>query len=95
MHRRLLQGKMLQLAVNQTVYFGRDSRCQINYPAGSKGISRQQCQLMSDQQGRLGLRDVSSYGTYINGVRIQPGIWYLLKKGDTFSFAAEKYQVYG
>jgi len=65
--------------------FGRDpNRCAIVYDSGAPGISSLHCQLIL-QEGAWCLIDLaSSYGTYLNGRRLEPSVPNPLRPGDTF-----------
>jgi len=65
--------------------FGRDpDRCAIVYDRGAPGISSLHCQLIL-QGGSWCLIDLaSSYGTYLNGRRLEPSVPNPLRPGDTF-----------
>lgn len=68
--------------------------CTILYNANEKGISRNQCTIYMDDTGHIMVRDNgSSGGTFYMGMRMNPGIWYLLKPGNVLSFAYEQYQI--
>ena len=54
------------------------------YPSTTPGISGRHCRLFFEDN-KLYLEDAgSSYGTYINGVKLQPGQRWELKAGDSF-----------
>lgn len=65
--------------------FGRDpSRCAVIYDSGTPGVSSLHCQLIL-QGGAWSLIDLeSSYGTYLNGRRLEPFTTNPLRPGDTF-----------
>jgi len=65
--------------------FGRDpGRCSVVYDSGAPGISSLHCQLIL-QGGSWCLIDLaSSYGTYLNGRRLEPSVPNPLQPGDTF-----------
>lgn len=65
--------------------FGRSaSSCNILFPDNTKGISRMHCKI--EQNGAMcTIIDLgSSYGTFLNGMKIQPYAATPLKNGDTF-----------
>ena len=73
---------------------GRSTQCGLVWPPNSKGISRRQCTVWTNQQGALFVRDDnSSYGTCVNGKRIPPQQWVRLRSGDRISFAGEIFRV--
>ena len=88
------RGRQLEVPAGQTVHMGRDRNCRVPYPPNSPGISRLQCSLALDRQGRLCIRDENStYGTYVNQIRLRAQTWYTLLPGNVISFAQEKFRV--
>lgn len=65
--------------------FGRDpGKCAIIYDSGAPGVSSLHCQLVL-QEGAWCLTDLSSsYGTYLNGRKLEPFAPSPLRPGDTF-----------
>lgn len=89
------KGGRLSFQAGTAVTLGRDAGCTVAYPPDSKGISRLQCSLMMDRQGRVYVRDEkSSYGTFLNGKRLQPHQWYQIADKGSLHFGNEMYQVY-
>ena len=71
------------------VLVGRDAtKCNIVYPSGTKGVSRIQCQFTRNPQtGAVSVQDNgSSYGTSVNGAKLQTGQIMYLNAGDVISF---------
>ncbi len=71
------------------VVVGRDAaKCNIVYPSGTKGVSRIQCQFTRNPQtGAISVQDNgSSYGTSVNGVKLQTGQIMFLHAGDVIAF---------
>lgn len=90
----ILRGRKWELYPEQVFLLGRDKRCLALYPPKAPGISRLQCSIMLDRQGRLFVRDENStYGTFINGTRLQGGRWYAYPSGSIIRFAGEQYQI--
>lgn len=88
------EGRSWVLRKGIAVILGRDARCTIAYPPNSKGVSRLQCSLMMDRQGRVYVRDESStYGTFLNGSRLQPEKWYQMTGSGSVRFGNEVYRV--
>lgn len=88
------EGRSWGFRTGAAVSFGRDTRCTIAYPPNSKGVSRLQCSLMTDRQGRVYVRDENStYGTFLNGSRLQPGKWYQITGRGSVHFGNEVYQI--
>jgi S1-C subfamily serine protease len=78
--------------INGVVPIGRDpQRCQVIYPAETKGISSLHCEL-SLQPGGVTLTDKgSSYGTFLaNGRKLGPNESAVLNPGDSFYLADPK-----
>lgn len=87
-------GRRIGISPGDSVSFGRDRQCSVNYPVDSPGISRRQFCLWCDQYGNLFIQDENStYGTLVSGYRIEPGKWYKLERGNTIGFAGENYYV--
>ena len=90
----LYSGRKIGISPGDSVSFGRDRQCAVNYPVDSPGISRRQFCLWCDQHGNLFIQDENStYGTLVSGYRIEPGKWYKLERGSTIGFAGENYYV--
>ena len=80
-----------RFALNGEVAIGREPRRNdLVYPTNTKGVSSQHCILM--QRGEhVYLRDLkSSYGTYVNGQKLQPMAEVELSLGDVFSIGTDK-----
>lgn len=61
----IYRGETWQLRPGDIVRFGRLADCWVIYPDGTQGVSRSQCTLYLDDNGKAYLRDDhSSYGTY-------------------------------
>ena len=77
------QGQIIP--VNGSIVFGRDPQCcSLLYPVGTDGVSRIHCRLTLEG-GKYTLTDLgSSYGTFVNGTKLQPNVPVLLNNGDTF-----------
>jgi pSer/pThr/pTyr-binding forkhead associated (FHA) protein len=64
------------------VLIGRDDKCKIIFRT-DKAISRVHCQLTSTGAGEFLLEDLkSTYGTELNGVKIEPGVPTPCKNND-------------
>lgn len=89
-----LKGKALYIRKGETLQIGRENGCKIQYPPKTPGISRLQCTITMNLQGEVYVRDEnSSYGTYINQIRLQGGKWYPCRVGTILCFGVEKYQI--
>ncbi len=89
------EGRNWSFRAGLAVTIGRDARCTIIYPSDRHGVSRRQCSLMLDRYGRLYVRDEkSSYGTFLNGRRLQPQKWYQIMDRSSLNFGQETYYVY-
>lgn len=71
-----------KMPVRQELYLGVDaSKCSIVYPQGSPGISRVHLRIWPDN-GRLMVMDMgSTYGTWLGGKKMTPGLVYPLSPG--------------
>lgn len=71
--------------LNGVMVFGRNgASCHVLFPDNTKGISRMHCKIEM-QGGRPMITDLgSSYGTYVNGLRIPQHIATPLNDGDSF-----------
>lgn len=88
------KGRSWSFRAGAAVTLGRDAGCVIAYPANSKGVSRRQCTLMMDGQGRIYVRDEkSTYGTFLNGKRLPPGQWYQITGRSSLNFGNEIFQI--
>ena len=77
--------------IEEDIVFGRDTSCNVLFPKTSAGVSRVHCQIILDKsEGNAMLLDCgSTYGTFLNGVRLQPGIPMTLENGSIFSFGQD------
>ncbi len=71
--------------LNGVMVFGRNgSSCHVLFPDNTKGISRMHCKIEM-QGGQPMITDLgSSYGTYVNGLRIPQHIATPIHDGDSF-----------
>ena len=79
-------------ALDQDIIFGRDpSNCNIIFPTGTAGISRIHCQICLNVNGqRAVIIDCNStYGTYLNGMKLYPGQPAILQTGSIISFGTD------
>lgn len=58
------------------------ARCQIVLPLGTPGISRQHLRFWLHQGVPSAMDLGSTYGSYLNGERMKPGLLYTLQPGD-------------
>lgn len=76
-----------RFAIHGSIRIGRDPQSQIAYPGNTQGISGRHCELIL-KDGVVYLQDVgSTYGTFVNGIRIQPNQPIVLRAGETFYLA--------
>lgn len=75
-NRSIQVSRMLCLGVNPNV-------CHIPFPMGTPGISRQHLKLWPDNGDILVMDLGSTYGTFIDGNRLTPGLVYKLASGST------------
>jgi serine/threonine protein kinase len=86
------RGRQWRVSPGFVLQAGRDARCQINYPADTRGISRCQCSITMDANGHIYIKDEnSSYGTFLNQTKLVPGRWYEYYPGTVILFAQERF----
>lgn len=81
------------LIVEGSLCIGRDPlQCQLVYPGEARGISRRQvCLTIDESRGAVILEDMySSFGTWVNGIRLPGGVRAALNSGDRFSFGEKE-----
>jgi len=71
----------------QQYIIGRSNSCHIRIPDLKERISREHATLKVLDDGKIFIVDSSINGTYVNGVKISPGVDYPVKRGDHVSFA--------
>lgn len=71
--------------LSDTMLFGRNAgSCNVLFSDETKGISRTHCKVENTPNG-VTITDLgSSYGTFVNGVKLQPYAPRMLNVGDTF-----------
>ncbi len=74
------------IPVAGSVVFGRNPQtCTVVFPDEQKGISRMHCRIDQTSATSFTIMDLgSSYGTFLNGQRLQANVPMCLKDGDTF-----------
>ena len=78
--------------LDRDVSIGRDpALCSIIFPPNSPGVSRLQCQICINSLGfRAAVIDCdSTYGTFLNGRRLSPGVPAELKNGDLIQIGSD------
>ena len=80
-----------RFALDGHVIMGVDpSKCNLVFPKGSRGISRRHMELVV-QDGKIYMEDLgSTYGTYLNGQKLEPNQWMMIDSGDTFWLATQE-----
>ncbi len=96
----VFQNRSHPLVKGIPVRIGRLSECEIQYPSGTSGVSRRQCTVLLQKDGKILVRDDgSSYGTYLIGekqsIRLSPQRWYLADGCRLLFGQDEQYQVQG
>ncbi len=73
------------IPVQGSIVFGRNSAsCDVLFSDETKGISRMHCRI-DVNNGNYTITDLgSSYGTFVNGLKLQPYAPKVLSQGDTF-----------
>ncbi|WP_026499268.1 FHA domain-containing serine/threonine-protein kinase [Butyrivibrio sp. WCD2001] len=76
------------IVIESDLVFGRDSSCNVIFPKSSAGVSRVHCQiiLVNNRKEAVILDCGSSYGTFLNGVRLNSGVPQKLENGSIISF---------
>lgn len=92
------RGYMCKLFPGKTIRIGRSPECEIRYPADVSGVSRKQCSIVLQNDGRVLVRDDnSSYGTYLisrdKKIRLEPKQWYYADHGWIVFGKNENYQI--
>lgn len=76
-----LSGNIFSIS-GETV-LGREPGCAIRFPESTQGVSRRHLRLWAED-GRLYAMDLkSTWGSWLNGMPMKPGLAYLLESGDT------------
>lgn len=84
-----LKGKSFECSGASAVHIGRDLACELVIP-DTGGVSRRHCRLQCEN-GKWFLQDLnSSYGTIVNGNRINTSIQYPLNMGDRVSLGGNE-----
>ncbi len=87
-------GNAWNISRGMMITVGRDRRCIITYPPNAQGISRLQCSFAYNENRSVYVRDENStYGTFVNGTRLKPGVWYPLRADSIITFGQEKYMI--
>lgn len=73
--------------MKQQLTIGRDESCNIIIADNSDVISRRHAILNIDSYGKMTITDVSTNGTYVNGMRIASNVPVPVTKNDTVSLA--------
>ncbi len=72
----------------KTIYtIGRGSECDIFISDDENIVSRRHATIRVTKNGKYYLSDQSMNGTYINGIRMRPGVEVPVKRDDTITFA--------
>lgn len=81
--------KGFEFDVEDTITFGRDvDNCNVVFPDTCAGVSRIQCQISYDRRSRAAsiVDKFSSYGTTLNGAKLEINRTMPLKNGDVIMF---------
>lgn len=73
--------------VRGQILLGRSSACNLQFPANTAGVSANHCSVRFDEaSGDFILMDLgSSFGTYLNGQKLEPNIPVRIRPGDRFA----------
>lgn len=92
------RGRNFELPREKVVLLGRGKKGNtIAYPDDplrAKGISRRHCAFYVDAKGRLFVQDQNSrYGTFLNGKRLAPSVWYQVPDRQSVVVGDEEYHL--
>ena len=93
-----LKGNAYSLPIGKVVTLGRDAentgnRNDISYPSHTQGVSRRQCAFYRDQRDGLYVMDIgSTYGTFLDGRKLNPNAWVCVSAEQTVSFGREEFR---
>jgi hypothetical protein len=73
-----------EIEVRGKMVFGRGKACSMNVPEGTRGVSTIHCEIDVSGGNLLIVDKNSSYGTFVNGSKLSPGIAVIIKSGDRF-----------
>lgn len=79
-------------ALREIITIGRDPRCEIHLDHPS--VSRRHCRVLRSPSGLILIDDNSRNGTFVEGVRVEPGRPYPLKEGDSFLIGLNRIVAY-
>ncbi len=83
-------GQSLPLSEGSMVFGRNPSSCNVLFSDDTKGVSRMHCKIELNG-GNATITDLgSSYGTFVNGMKIQPYTPRVLNNGDTFYLGDKK-----
>lgn len=89
-----LNGKKWYMKPESSVVIGRDTSCNIQFPANTSGVSRRQCMVYLDENQKIWVKDEnSSYGTFLDGQKAPPGGWLEAHRGSVISFGKEQIKI--
>ena len=77
--------------IDSDLVFGREVSCNVLFPKSSAGVSRVHCQIILIDGGHtcMLLDCGSTFGTFLNGIRLTPGVPQVLENGSIFSFGQD------
>ena len=93
-----LKGNAYSLPIGKVVTLGRNpdnagNKNDISYPSYTQGVSRRQCAFYRDQRGGLYVMDTgSTYGTFLDGRKLNPNTWVRVSAEQTVSFGREEFR---
>ena len=87
----VLAGKVVPLKRGASVIVGRDpKKCQVIYPSETPGVSGVHCTISYDGN-QVPVADAgSSYGTFVGGVKVEPGRPAVMHRGQVITFGSDK-----
>lgn len=83
----VIKGAVWQSVMSETLTIGREDGNIFKISGNVAGVSRQHCIIQYTDQGWT-IRDLNStYGTFVNRVKLEPGRFYVLREGDVIQLA--------
>ncbi len=87
----VMGGKTYQLKPGAPLVIGRDpNSCKVIYPNNTPGVSHTHCTITYDGKQVLVADNGSSYGTFVGGVKVEPGRPMVMHRGQVVTFGSDK-----
>ncbi len=86
-----LGGREVQLKKGTPVVVGRDpAKCQVVYAKDTAGVSGSHCTITFDGNEVTVADNGSTYGTFVGGVKVEPGRPVVMHRGQEITFGSDK-----